>query len=124
NKDKSREPFRRKLYNKNNWRSPVILAALLLVSVFSAIILNNSYTNHTKDQVVEVDMIEKATEKGQKLTLHLSDRTTVTLNSNSSIVFPRTFEDHTREVSVKGEVFFDVVRDEHKPFIVHAGGMN
>jgi len=51
----------------------------------------------------------------------LPDGSTVTLNSNSKLTFPRKFKGDRREVSIEGEAFFDVVPNPEKPFIIHAG---
>ena len=52
----------------------------------------------------------------------LPDGTKVWLNSASELHFPSRFDDSVREVSLKGEGYFDVAKNEQKPFIVHAGG--
>lgn len=51
----------------------------------------------------------------------LQDGTTVTLREGSSLSFPETFEDGARRVTLTGEAFFDVARDENAPFTVEAG---
>jgi transmembrane sensor len=51
----------------------------------------------------------------------LPDGTRVALNSNSVIRFPEKFSGNTRNVSIEGEAFFDVVPDSTKPFIISAG---
>lgn len=51
----------------------------------------------------------------------LSDGTKVWVNSASSITFPTNFTGATREVSITGEVYFEVRTDPDKPFIVRAG---
>ena len=48
----------------------------------------------------------------------LADGTMVWLNSSSQLTFPTRFTGDTREVSVKGEVYFEVLHDKDKPFIV------
>ena len=48
----------------------------------------------------------------------LADGTRVWLNSSSQLTFPTRFTGMAREVTVKGEVYFEVQRDEDKPFIV------
>lgn len=50
--------------------------------------------------------------------LDLPDGTKVWLNSNSKLVFPSQFCDSVRIVELIGEAFFDVAKDEKKPFIV------
>ena len=51
----------------------------------------------------------------------LPDGTVVTLNSQSKLTYPREFSGNSREVSVSGEAFFDVVPDAARPFIITAG---
>lgn len=59
--------------------------------------------------------------KGRQFSLQLSDGTRVSLNASSTLIYPGTFNGHTREVYVTGEVFFDIAPDMQHPFIVHAG---
>ena len=70
-----------------------------------------------------VEMITKSTLKGQKSNIVLSDGTHVKLNSASAITFPEQFADGSREVVLTGEAFFEVVRNESKPFIVRSGNL-
>lgn len=62
--------------------------------------------------------------KGGKYKLILSDGTQVWINAASSIKYPAVFSGSERKVEVEGEAFFDVARDEKKPFIVQAGKAN
>lgn len=50
----------------------------------------------------------------------LPDGSTVTLNKNARISYPRSFSGNTREVTLDGEAFFNVTKDKSKPFIIHA----
>jgi ferric-dicitrate binding protein FerR (iron transport regulator) len=54
----------------------------------------------------------------------LSDGTKVWLNAGSQLVYPAVFVKDTREVSLIGEAFFDVVKNPGKPFIVKASDVN
>ena len=56
---------------------------------------------------------------GQKITTSLPDGTIVKLNADSKLTVPETFSTDRREVSLHGEAFFDVARDESRPFIIH-----
>lgn len=58
------------------------------------------------------------TPRGGEYQLVLPDGTKVWLNSATSIRYPNVFTGNSREVEVTGEVFFDVAKDESKPFIV------
>lgn len=48
----------------------------------------------------------------------LEDGSVVTLNANTSLVYPEAFGDDERRVELKGEAFFDIERNEEKPFII------
>lgn len=50
----------------------------------------------------------------------LPDGSTVLLNSSTTFRFPDRFSSKVREVYIDGEGYFDIVRDEKKPFIIHA----
>ncbi|TRX54786.1 DUF4974 domain-containing protein [Fulvivirga sp. M361] len=60
---------------------------------------------------------------GQKKTIKLPDGTSVMLNSGSTLAYTVPFEEKTRSVSLSGEAFFDVIRDEKKPFIIETAGL-
>jgi ferric-dicitrate binding protein FerR (iron transport regulator) len=51
----------------------------------------------------------------------LPDGSSITLNTNSTLIFPETFDDEIRKVKLTGEAFFEVKHDEAQPFVVDAG---
>lgn len=51
----------------------------------------------------------------------LADGSTVYLNRNSSLTYPRHFKKDSRKVALEGEAFFDIERDASRPFIIDAG---
>lgn len=54
--------------------------------------------------------------------IHLPDGSTVLLNDNSTLNYNHnSFNDKSREVTLTGEAFFDIKRNEKKAFIVHTG---
>ncbi|GGF24113.1 FecR family protein [Flavobacterium limi] len=57
-----------------------------------------------------------------KQLVRLPDGSTVLLNDKSSLKYDqKSFNSKTREVTLTGEAFFDIKRNEKKPFIVHTG---
>jgi transmembrane sensor len=60
-----------------------------------------------------------STKNGSKSKLQLPDGTQVWLNSGSNISYGNDFDGPTRQVKLTGEAFFDVVKDNARPFIIH-----
>ena len=61
--------------------------------------------------------------RGGEYSLILSDGTKVFLNSESELRYPIAFNSNCREVSLKGEAYFEVTPDTQKPFIVKVENM-
>ncbi|MCT4615387.1 MAG: FecR family protein [Marinifilaceae bacterium] len=57
--------------------------------------------------------------RGGEFYLELPDGTKMWINSESEISYPTSFESHTREIKMKGEIFLEVAHDKFKPFIVN-----
>ena len=58
------------------------------------------------------------TEHGERKKFMLSDGTEVMLNGNSSFSYSKTQLGELRLVKLRGEAFFDVTKDQHKPFVI------
>lgn len=72
--------------------------------------------NSIKDSVIYSNLVVP---KQSTYTIELPDGTVVRMNANSKLRFPNKFVGETREVTMEGEAFFDVVKDAKKPFIVN-----
>lgn len=94
------------------------VAAAISIFVLAYFFINKTVQSGG-NQYAASTLVEEKTSKGQKLLTILSDGTKVYLNGESKILFPQAFSHTTREVTVTGEAFFEVVKDV-KPFIVHA----
>lgn len=70
---------------------------------------------HTGDQ----DMHTLIVPHGKTFFLSFEDGTCAWINSETVIDYPAHFQKHKREMHVKGEVYMEVNRNRHVPFIVH-----
>jgi len=61
---------------------------------------------------------------GQHVRLTLQDGTNVWLNAQSVLNYPALFMGDERRVNIEGEAFFEVAKDEKKPFIVSSKGVD
>jgi ferric-dicitrate binding protein FerR (iron transport regulator) len=61
------------------------------------------------------------TPRGAEYSVKLADGTRAYLNALSSITYPTAFNGKYREVTITGEVYFDVVHNARQPFRVRAG---
>jgi ferric-dicitrate binding protein FerR (iron transport regulator) len=62
-------------------------------------------------------MVQLIVPKGKRSSLTLPDGTEMWINSDSHLSFPSHFG-ATREISIDGEIYMNVKRDESKPFVV------
>lgn len=109
----------REAYNEAKSKRPVLLRVGALLLVLMTIGVSTWFYFHEFAQ--EVKLMEAATKEGQKSTVMLSDGSQVRLNSDSKLTFPETFDAHTRKVYLEGEAYFDVARDEKRPFVIQSG---
>lgn len=64
---------------------------------------------------------EHQTRAGEQLVVQLPDGSKVWLNASSRLTYPEKFRGGKREMTLSGEAFFEVRRDESRPFIIHTG---
>jgi ferric-dicitrate binding protein FerR (iron transport regulator) len=66
------------------------------------------------------DTVELATVAGEVRQLALPDGSSITLNANTRLTYPKSFRNRQVRL-VTGEAFFDIARDPKRPFIVETG---
>lgn len=69
---------------------------------------------------VHEELVRMATKKNDLLILEDSSR--VWLNQNAKLTYPARFDGDTREVFLEGEAFFEIQKNQAKPFIIHSQG--
>lgn len=111
---------------KNNIQ-PGASGALLTLSDGRKILLDTAHngllaegftkqSNSITVSAADVAFATVSTPNGRTQYITLSDGTQVWLNAGSSVTFPTAFKGSTREVSMTGEVYFEVAKDESKHF--------
>lgn len=75
-------------------------------------------TNQSSGNFIEHNNATK-----ESLTIHLPDSSTVKLEPDAEISYPKKWNDQKREVSLSGEAFFEVVKESERPFYVYGGGI-
>ncbi|TRX61692.1 DUF4974 domain-containing protein [Fulvivirga sp. M361] len=100
-----------------------IAASLVLIVSIYFLIESYNLTN-TGSPVVVKSLIYKENPAGRKSQIFLPDGSMVWLNSASSIEYVANFSGDKRIVKLKGEAYFNVVKDGERPFIVESGEMS
>ena len=95
-----------------------------LSASISIYFLNLDPAENEVTSIAEPNTIVKETGRGQMLSVVLPDETMVKLNAGSRLSYPARFDDDTRVVELEGEAFFDVKRDEEKPFHIKTKELN
>ena len=95
-----------------------VAAVIVLPILFTGLYYNFKRSVKTTTPVA-LSMVEN--EPGQRSRVRLPDGSVVWLNAESKLQFPEKFENHSREVLLEGEAFFEVIKDPDLPFIVKTG---
>lgn len=99
---------------------PVVIRESLKIAVAISILVVSAlyiYNNRIKSIPVLV-MNKVVVPPGQRVNLTLSDGTNVWLNACSELTYPASFCEEARQVSLKGEAYFNVSKDAEHPFVV------
>jgi transmembrane sensor len=92
----------------------IAATTLIIISLGAAILwLNNTSLSG------RITATANSTERNIKVSL--PDGSKVYLNRNSELSYSKNQGQKTRNVTLKGEAFFDIKRDPSKPFIIDAG---
>ncbi|MCW0483292.1 FecR family protein [Gaoshiqia sediminis] len=103
------------------WLRYVAVAAAVAIAFFAGNWFSSQPIADTHAPTTYTRVIAPA---GHRTQLVLPDSTRVWLNSGSEIKYAGAFSATSREVYIKGECYFEVTENKHKPFVVHAAALN
>jgi len=109
--------------SKKFFRKHRIIFASLAAFVIALTIFVWIYS-HSSAAVTAQSQETIAVQNGSHFRSLLPDGTTVWLNAGSKLFYDDNFSGATREVTLEGEGFFEVVKQPERPFIVHTSGID
>ena len=87
-------------------------AASILMIAVAAFAVYYYLDNQGTEQIISQSQIQE---------VELSEGSKITVNSNSTLTYPKEFKSDKREVALVGEAFFEVAEDPKRPFIINTG---
>lgn len=119
--------WNRAVNEKNNLvslRWIIKVAAIFILSLSTGIFFWKSYQSlDTPPKTAQIETIKKTNPAGVKSLITLPDGTRVHLNSESTLIFKKDYNNSQRIVELQGEAFFDVAKDTLRPFKVRSGNI-
>ena len=115
NRPAGRKPQRRPLPTLRS-----IGAWSMRIAAVLCLCLGVSYFAATKmfDRKASNNSLSVFVPNGERISMTLTDGTTVWLNSGAKLEYPSIFSRKTRRVKISGEAMFEVEHDASRPFIV------
>lgn len=110
----------RRLFGRGTLRS--VAAVLVGAAVLGAAAVWQSKDGGLfSDRTTAVELAERRNPEGMPERFVLPDGSEVWLAAGSSLRYPAAFSREERAVELSGEAFFDVERDEKRPFTIRTG---
>lgn len=117
------ESERQIIPEKKRKRAHFSAAAVILILVgltFSILFVISQFSINSKAQEASSEIgpriLTKSTPNKRMFRMRLQDGSFVHLNAVSSISYPQEFDEKNREIEILGEAYFDIKRDEARPF--------
>ena len=110
-------PKRRTFFRKRRILFSSLALFVIVSSLFIWKYIRSSSINTGSQETIAV-------QNGSRSRSMLPDGSTVWLNVGSKLFYDGNLNGATREVRLEGEAFFDVVKQLHRPFIVHTSGID
>ena len=102
-------------------RIPKIIRQWLKIAsvIILTLTINYLYQEYKSENEV-IAMNTVSVPAGQRTNITLPDGTNVWLNARTTLQYPVTFSQKQRTVFLKGEAYFEVTKNRHKPFTVQS----
>ncbi len=99
---------------RRNYKYVAGVAAALVVALFIGFLVKNPFNS----------TITYAYNGQNESEYVMPDGTSITFNSESTISYSKSFATDERTASFEGSAYFDVAKDEKRPFVLHCGNMD
>jgi len=96
------------------------VAALIFVALTSGFLTLQYMNVQQQKQVYKPVFNEIETNAAERARIELGDGSKVTLNAESKLIMPETFDRQSREVELEGQAFFDVKTERNRPFRIRS----
>ncbi len=90
------------------------IAAAVVVALFLGFLVRKPFTP---------SVMMASSQWTEETPYELPDGTKVSFEGEANISHPKQFADAQRAVSFDGKAFFDVAKEETRPFVIHCGGL-
>ncbi|NOU58590.1 FecR family protein [Marinifilum caeruleilacunae] len=100
-----------------NFKRVLQFAAMIVLVIGLGLVSNKVYKDYLSPYKTFISKAEDSSK-----TIVLADGSTVTLNGEAKLVYPKKFNSATRNVSLEGEAFFDIAKNPEKAFIITVKG--
>ena len=104
------------LSTRSSWLRIAAISAITIIMAISFFYMSSQPVSNFYE---DVTFIHKFTAYGERELITLPDSSKVWLNGGSTLIYPSHFVSTERNVCLSGEAFFDVVKDEKRPFVLN-----
>lgn len=103
---------------QHSWIYRTGIAAIYILPLLMLSLSAYLYHQSSKDTSQKLELVEHTVPVGKQEEILLPDGSRVWLNACSFLVYPSSFKGECREVYLAGEGYFEIEKDEAKPFVV------
>ena len=106
----------------STWKLLAVAASVILAICLTILTVRYATQDAHDKVIVDQTIIKKNTLAGQKMRVKLPDGSKVVLNSETEIAYSLPFTGD-RNVTLRGEAYFEVTKNESRPFTVRSGNI-